>query len=365
MLPPCRIMGVDLPRRNVYNSLIHCIHEILFMIHDETPVPARILQWKCIESRVESKRLHYGRFAASPLCKGQASTVGIALRRALLGEVEGASITYAKSKGVIHEYSTLVGIRESIHDILINSKEIVFRSYSYETQKAFIYFTGPGNVTAGDISIPSTVHTIDTSQHIATVTRAITLDIELKIEKDRGYRTRNSRESQNGEFFVDAVFTPVRNANYSVHSFESGNEIREILFIEVWTNGGLTPEEALCEASRNLIDLFIPFSRVEIKNLVDETNGRNRSDRGYSPSRLAPIDTDVMAKELTFRQTSIDQLELPARAYNCLRKMNIHTISDLLNYSQEDLKRIRNLGNKSVEQVVKALEEHFAIKLPR
>nr|YP_007374830.1 DNA-directed RNA polymerase subunit alpha [Ophioglossum californicum]AGC26743.1 DNA-directed RNA polymerase subunit alpha [Ophioglossum californicum]QXF60116.1 RNA polymerase alpha subunit [Ophioglossum vulgatum] len=335
------------------------------MVHDETPVPARILQWRCIESKVGGKRLHYGRFAASPFGKGQAGTVGIALRRALLGEVEGASITYAKSKGVIHEYSTLVGIRESIHDILINSREIVSRSDSYETQTAFIHFTGPGDVTAGDISIPSTVHTIDASQHIATVTKTIPLDIELRIEKDRGYRIRDSRESQNGEFFIDAVFTPVRNASYSVHSFGSGNRIREILFIEVWTNGGLTPEEALCEASRNLIDLFIPFSRVEGKDLFDETNVRNGSDRGYSPSRPASTDTDAMAKELTFRQTSIDQLELPARAYNCLRKMNIHTISDILNYSQEDLKRIKNFGNRSVEQVVKALEEHFAIRLPR
>lgn len=179
------------------------------MIQDEAPVPAQILRWRCIESKVESKRLHYGRFAASPFDKGQANTVGVAMRRTLLGGVEGTSITHAKFKNVVHEYSTLVGVRESIHDITINPKEIVLKSDSCETQAASISITGPRNVTAEDITLPSPVQIVDASQHTATVTKATSLDIESRIEKDRGYRTWNLRESQNGEFFVDAVFAPI------------------------------------------------------------------------------------------------------------------------------------------------------------
>nr|AJB98493.1 RNA polymerase alpha subunit [Helminthostachys zeylanica] len=335
------------------------------MIQDEIPVPARILQWRCIESKVESKRLHYGRFAASPFRKGQANTVGVAMRRALPGEVEGAGITYAKFKNVIHEYSTLIGVRESIHDILINSEEIVFRSDSYETQTAYISVTGPRNVTAEDTLLPDPVRVIDASQHTATVTKATPSDIESRIGKDRGYRMQNSRESKNGEFFVDAVFTPVRNANYSVHSFEDDNEVREILFIEIWTNGGLTPKEALYEASRNLIDLFIPFLHMEGKELIDGTDDEYESNGKDFPSTPISVNIGEMAKKLTYRHTSIDQLELPARAYNCLKEVNVHTVSDPLNYSQDDLGKIKNLGKKSVEQIVKALKEHFAIQLPR
>nr|YP_009825507.1 RNA polymerase alpha subunit [Botrychium lunaria]QIU83322.1 RNA polymerase alpha subunit [Botrychium lunaria] len=179
------------------------------MIQDEAPVPAQILQWRCIESKIESKRLHYGRFVASPFGKGQANTVGVAMRRTLLGGIEGTSITYAKFRNVVHEYSTLVGVRESVHDITINLKEIVLRSDSYETQAASISITGPGNITAGDITLPPPVQIIDASQHTATATKATSLDIESKIEKNRGYRTCNLRESRNGEFFVDAVFAPI------------------------------------------------------------------------------------------------------------------------------------------------------------
>nr|YP_005352982.1 RNA polymerase alpha subunit [Mankyua chejuensis]ADZ48014.1 RNA polymerase alpha subunit [Mankyua chejuensis]AJJ48645.1 RNA polymerase alpha subunit [Mankyua chejuensis] len=335
------------------------------MIQDEIPVPAKILQWRCVESKIESKRLYYGRFAASPFSKGQANTVGVAMRRALLGEVEGASITYAKFKNVIHEYSTLVGVRESIHDILINLKEIVFKSDSFEPQKASISIIGPGNVTAENIALPSSVQTIDASQHIATITKATSLDIESRIEKARGYRIQNPRESQNGEFFLDAVFTPIRNANYSVHSFENDNEVQEVLFIEVWTNGSFTPKEALYEASRNLIELLIPFLHIEGKDVIDRTDDKNESAKENFPSTSISTDIDEIAKKLTSRQISIEQLELPARAYNCLKQMNVHTISDLLNYSQEDLGRIQNLGKKSVEQVVKALKDHFAIQLPK
>lgn len=237
------------------------------MIQDEIEVSTQILQWRCIESRMESKRLLYGRFAISPFRKGQANTIGIAMRRALLNEIEGASITYVEIKKVKHEYSTITGIQESIHDILINLKEIVSKSDSYEPQKAYISIYGPKKITARDIKGTSSIRIIDNTQYIATLTEAISLDIELNIEKDHGYRIENLQKYRDGIFTIDAVFMPIRNVNYSVHSFESGEKTKEILFLEIWTDGSLTPKEALYEASRSLIDLFIPLMNSERKEI--------------------------------------------------------------------------------------------------
>ena len=334
------------------------------MIQNEIPISAQVLQWRCVESKVDSERLHYSRFAISPFRCGQANTVGIAMRRALLGEIEGTCITCAKFKKVTHEYSTILGIQESVHDILINSKEIVLKSNSYETQKAFISILGPKKITAQDIILPPSVKIIDTTQYIATLTKAIHLDIESEIEKDCGYRIQDSKKSTDGFFFVDAVFMPIRNANYSIHSFENKNKTQEILFIEIWTNGSITPKEALYEAPRSSIDLFIPFLHAEKKEIINGLENKYESNNMSYFSSFSPL-ADKITKEVTFKHIFIDQLELPARAYNCLKRVNVHTISDLLNYSQDDLMRIKNFGKKSVEQVLEALQKQFSINLPK
>ncbi|GJR42746.1 RNA polymerase alpha subunit [Tanacetum coccineum] len=220
-------------------------------------VSTRTLQWKCVESAADSKRLFYGRFILSPLMKGQADTIGIAMRRALLGEIEGTCITRAKFEKISHEYSTIMGIQESVHEILMNLKEIVLRSNLYGTCEASICVRGPGYVTAQDIILPPYVEIVDNTQHIATLTEPIELVIGLQIEKNRGYLIKAPNTFQDGSYPTDPVFMPVRNANHSIHSYENGN--KEILFLEIWTNGSLTPKEALHEASRNLIDLLIPF----------------------------------------------------------------------------------------------------------
>nr|YP_009694186.1 RNA polymerase alpha subunit [Christensenia aesculifolia]QEI60361.1 RNA polymerase alpha subunit [Christensenia aesculifolia] len=336
------------------------------MIQDEVPVSAQTIQWRCIESKIESKRLHYGRFAISPFRKGQANTVGIAIRRSLLGEIEGTAITSVKFQNVIHEYSTIIGIKESINDILINLKEIVLRSDSYETQKAYISIIGPKDITAEDILLPPSVKAIDDSQHIATITKDIILDIEMEIQKDRGYRIQDFKEYKAREFFIDAVFMPIRKANYSVHSFGSNNnKFQEILFIEIWTDGSLTPKEALYEASRNLIDLFLPFLHTEEEEIISDRDEKIEPNENIILSKSISTDIDRMAKEVAFKHIFIDQLELPARAYNCLKKVDVHTISDLLKYSQDDLRKIKNFGKKSVDQVLEALQERFAINLPK
>ena len=242
------------------------------MVREEVAGYTRTLQWKCVESRVDSKRLYYGRFILSPLMKGQADTIGIAMRRALLGEIEGTCITRAKSEKVPHEYSTIVGIEESVHEILLNLKEIVLRSNLYGVRDALICVRGPRYVTAQDIISPPSVEIVDTTQHIANLTEPIDLCIGLQIKRDRGYRMEPINDSQDVSYPIDAVSMPVRNANHSIHSYGNGNEKQEILFLEIWTNGSLTPKEALYEASRNLIDLFIPFLHAEEEDINFEEN---------------------------------------------------------------------------------------------
>nr|QKW88394.1 RNA polymerase alpha subunit [Tradescantia pallida] len=242
------------------------------MVREEVAESTRTLQWKCVESRVDSKRLYYGRFIMSPLMKGQADTIGIAMRRALLGEMEGTCITRAKSEKVPHEYSTIVGIEESVHEILLNLKDIVLRSNIYGVKNASICVRGPKYVTAQDIILPPSAEIVDTTQHIANLTEPIDLCIELQIKKDRGYRMKSTNNSQDGSYPIDAVSMPVRNANHSIHCYGNDNEKQEILFLEIWTNGSLTPKEALYEASRNLIDLFIPFLHAEEEDINFEEN---------------------------------------------------------------------------------------------
>nr|YP_009934639.1 RNA polymerase alpha subunit [Polygala tenuifolia]QNR95171.1 RNA polymerase alpha subunit [Polygala tenuifolia]UED14308.1 RNA polymerase alpha subunit [Polygala tenuifolia]WRK83966.1 RNA polymerase alpha subunit [Polygala tenuifolia] len=325
------------------------------MVRKKVRISTRTIQWKCVESRADSKRLYYGRFILSPLMKGQADTIGIAMRRALLGEIEGTCITRAKSEKVLHEYSTIVGIQESVHEILMNLKEIVLRSNLYGTRDASICVKGPGYVTAQDILLPPSVEIVDNTQYIANLTEPINLCMELKIERDRGYRIKTTNNFQEGSYPIDAVFMPVRNANYSIHSYVNGNEKHEMLFIEIWTNGSLTPKEALYEASRNLIDLFLPFLHAEEENSHFENNEHKVTLPLFTfHDRLAKL--RKKKNEITFKSIFIDQLELSPRIYNCLKRSNIHTLSDLLNNSQEDLMKIENFRIEDVKQILGILE---------
>nr|YP_009714114.1 RNA polymerase alpha subunit [Rhodoleia championii]YP_010688573.1 DNA-directed RNA polymerase alpha subunit [Rhodoleia henryi]YP_010698032.1 RNA polymerase alpha subunit [Rhodoleia parvipetala]QGJ04448.1 RNA polymerase alpha subunit [Rhodoleia championii]WBR73329.1 DNA-directed RNA polymerase alpha subunit [Rhodoleia henryi]WCF76993.1 RNA polymerase alpha subunit [Rhodoleia parvipetala] len=334
------------------------------MVREEVTVSTRTLQWKCVESRADSKRLYYGRFILSPLMKGQADTIGIAMRRALLGEIEGTCITRAKSEKIPHEYSTIVGIQESVHEILMNLKEVVLRSNLYGTCDAYICVRGPGYVTAQDIISPPSVEIVDNTQHIASLTEPIDLCIGLQIERNRGYHIKTPNNFQDGSYPIDAIFMPVRNANHSIHSYGNGNEKQEILFLEIWTNGSLTPKEALHEASRNLIDLFIPFLHAEEENLHLEDNQHKTTLPLFTfHDRLAKLRKNK--KEIALKSIFIDQSELPPRIYTCLKRSNIHTLLDLLNNSQEDLTKIEHFRIEDVKQIFGILEKHFAIDLPK
>nr|YP_010139734.1 RNA polymerase alpha subunit [Hanceola exserta]QQK55949.1 RNA polymerase alpha subunit [Hanceola exserta] len=332
------------------------------MVREKVTVSTRTLQWKCVESRTDSKRLYYDRFILSPLMKGQADTIGIAMRRALLGEIEGTCITRVKSENVSHEYSTITGIQESAHEIIMNLKEIVLRSNLYGTCDASICVRGPGYVTARDIILPPYVEIVDNTQHIASLTEPINLRIGLEIERNRGYLIKMPHNFQDGSYPVDAVFMPVRNVNHSIHSYGNGNEKQEILFLEIWTNGSLTPKEALHEASRNLIDLFIPFLYKEEENLPLEDNQHMVP---LSPFTFHNKLDKVRKNKIALKSIFIDQSELSPRVYNCLIRSNIYTLLDLMNKSQEDLMKIEHFRLEDVKQILGILEKHFAIFLPK
>nr|YP_010019680.1 RNA polymerase alpha subunit [Primula septemloba]QOJ49381.1 RNA polymerase alpha subunit [Primula septemloba] len=332
------------------------------MVREKVTVSTRTLQWKCVESRTDSKRLYYGRFLLSPLMKGQADTIGIAMRRALLGEIEGTCITRAKSEKIPHEYSTIVGIQESVHEILMNLKEIVLRSNLYGTCDASICVKGPGYVTAQDIISPPYVEIVDNTQHIASLTDPIDFSIGLQIERNRGYRIKSEKNFQDGSYPIDAVFMPVRNANHSIHSYGNGNEKQEILFLEIWTNGSLTPKEALHEASRNLIDLFIPFFHTEEETLnLDDNKHKVTLPLFTFHDKLVKLKKNK--KKIALKYIFIDQLKLPPRIYNCLKRSNIYTLLDLLNNTQEDLMKMEHFRIEDVKQILGILEKQFEMDL--
>nr|YP_010475611.1 RNA polymerase alpha subunit [Corydalis livida]UVH69898.1 RNA polymerase alpha subunit [Corydalis livida] len=339
------------------------------MLREEVAISTRPLQWKCVESRTDSKRLNYARFMLFPLMRGQGDTIGIAMRRSLLGEIEGTCITRAKSEKIPHEYSNIAGIEESVHEILMNLKEIVLKSNLYGTRNASICVKGPGYVTAQDIISPPSVEMVDTTQHIASLTEPIDFCIELQVERHRGYRMKTPNNAKDGSFPIEAVFMPVRNANHSIHSY--GNEKQEILFFEIWTNGSLTPKEALNEASRNLIDLFIPFLHAEEQDihLVDNPNRvtvpLNRVTVPFLTyhDRLHKLKKNT--KERALKCIFIDQLELPSRVYNCLKRSNLYTLWDLMNKSQEDLLKIEHFRIEDVKEILDILQKHFSMDLPK
>nr|YP_010268232.1 RNA polymerase alpha subunit [Rhodiola stapfii]UIF94898.1 RNA polymerase alpha subunit [Rhodiola stapfii] len=332
------------------------------MVREKVTVSTRTLQWKCVESRADSKRLYYGRFILSPLRKGQADTIGIAMRRALLGEIEGTCITRAKSEKIPHDYSTLIGIQEAVHEILMNLKEVVLRSNLYGIRNASICVRGPGSVTAQDIILPPSVEIVDNTQHIVTLTEPINLCIGLQIERNRGYCIKTPNNFQDGSYPIDAVFMPVRNANHSIHSYGNEKEKQEILFIEIWTNGSLTPKEALHEASRNLIDFFIPFIHAEEANLHLEDNQHKVTLPLFT---LHKKWTKLSKTKKVVNSIFIDQSELSPKIYICLKRANIHTLLDLFNKSQEDLMKMEHFHIEDVKQILDVLEKYFTMDLPK
>lgn len=337
-------------------------------------------EWKCVDNDQDNNnRLHYSRFALSPLLVDQAMTIGVAMRRALLSEVESISITSAKIVGAIHEYSTLEGVRESIDEILMNLRQIVLKGEAKIEQNASILARGPGVVTAGHISLPSSIIAIDPNQYIATLSKNTQLCIELRINQRKKKQSYDEINNDDGFFSIDANFTPVQKANFSIYSLGEGKERQQLLLLEIWTTKTLTPEEALYQAHNSLLNLFytiappIPSKHVaKLENVGDIDNNTIYNDMNTSDQSGHVLNESVenilsieknMNSVLNPQNLSIDELELSPRIYNCLKKANIHTVLDLISYTPDDLLKIKNFGRKSVEQVILVLQTRFGLEL--
>lgn len=305
-------------------------------------------QIECVETHtIESDRSQYGKFVIEPLERGQGTTVGNALRRVLLSNLEGTAVTAVRIAGVNHEFATIPGVREDVLEILLNMKEIVLRSHSSQPQIGRLLVQGPAEAKAEHFDVPSEVETINPNQHIATLSEGATLEMEFRIERGVGYRpVEKSQEDGSALDFlqIDAVFMPVRKVNYIVEDARLGGTLeKERLIWEIWTNGSLPPQEALSEAAKVLVDLFSPLKDITLESLDKEES---------------PVEDPTS-------QIPIEELQLSVRAYNCLKRAQINSVADLLDYTQEELLEIKNFGQKSADEVIEALQKRLGITLPQ
>nr|YP_010330214.1 RNA polymerase alpha subunit [Porphyridium aerugineum]UNJ17930.1 RNA polymerase alpha subunit [Porphyridium aerugineum] len=295
---------------------------------------------ECIESQTISPRNLYSKFQIYNLQRGQGLTVGNALRRTILADLQGTAIVAVRIAGINHEFSIIPGIREDVLEILLNLKEVVFRSYINEPQIGKIKIQGPAIITSGLLELPPTVEVIDRRQYIATISNNSIFEMEFRIESSNGYRLidriEKNQDNESVDFLkVDAVFMPIRKVNYSVEEISNGSSnIVDRLTLEIWTNGSITPQEALSQGAEILTNLFNPLRHIN--NKATE-NSNNKDEKKIS-------------------QVLIEELQLSVRAYNCLKRARIHSVADLLNYSQEELLEIKNFGQKSAEEVIEACE---------
>jgi DNA-directed RNA polymerase subunit alpha len=304
-------------------------------------------QIECVESNTEESRSHYSKFILEPLERGQGTTVGNALRRVLLSNLEGTAVTAVRIAGVSHEFATVPGVREDVLEILMRMKEVVLKNYSSQPQIGRLLITGPAIITAAHFDLPSEVEVIDPTQYVATIAEGGKLEMEFRIERGKGYRTveRGREEATSLDFLqIDSVFMPVRKVNYSVEDGRSDGLIgRDRLLLEVWTNGSISPQEALSSAAGILVDLFNPLKDIS----------------------LEPTDSGADVPDDPTAQIPIEELQLSVRAYNCLKRAQVNSVADLLDYTQEDLLEIKNFGQKSAEEVVEALQRRLGITLPQ
>jgi DNA-directed RNA polymerase subunit alpha len=304
-------------------------------------------QIECVESKTLKNQNQYSKFVLEPLERGQGTTIGNALRRVLLSNLEGAAVTAIRIAGVNHEFATVKGVREDVLELMLNMKEIVLKSYTNDTQIGRLMAIGPGTVTAGQFELPSEVEVVDPNQYVATLAENCKLEMEFHIEKGTGYKAIDkSKDDRSSIDFlqIDAVFMPVTKVNYSVDdSRVDGTFGKDKLTLEIWTNGSIKPEEALSQAATIMVELFSPLKDL---TLIDQ------------PPEYTPDDNPNS-------QIPIEELQLSVRAYNCLKRAQINSVADLVDYSQEDLLEIKNFGQKSAEEVVEALQKRLGITLPQ
>lgn len=283
----------------------------------------------------------FGKFEVEPLERGFGTTLGNALRRVMLSSLPGAAISSVKIEGVLHEFQTLEGVVEDVTTIILNLKQVVIKSHTKEVKNIRINKTSEGVVTAGDIEHDADIEIINPELVIATVAKGGSLIMDMTVSTGRGYN--RSEENKRlldirkvGVIPIDSLFSPIERVSYEVLSTRVGqDESYDKLVLSVWTNGSTKPEEAIALASRILIEHFEILTNLS--NIADMTG------------LMIEKTEDPKVKAL---ETTIDDLDFSVRAYNCLKRAGIHTLQDLVNKSENDMMKIRNLGKKSLKEVL-------------
>ena len=293
----------------------------------------------------------YGKFVMEPLERGYATTLGNSMRRVLLSILPGAAVTGIKIDGVVHEFSTIPGVKEDVTEIILNIKSIIAKLHSDDVKKVYIEAEGPCVVTADSIKADSEVEILNPELYIATLDEGAKLNMELTIDKGRGYVPADQNKPAQtvvGFIPVDSIYTPVLKANFSVDNTRVGNVTdKGKLTLEVWTDGSIRANEAVSMSAKVLME------HLEI--FLDLTEGA--SEVG---SIMAEKNNNEKEKVLDL---TIDELDLSVRSFNCLKRAGINTVEDLINKSEEDMMKVRNLGRKSLEEVIAKLDSFgFTLK---
>ena len=300
-----------------------------------------------VKEYVESD--NYGKFVLSPLEKGFGTTVGNALRRVLLSSLPGAAVFSIKVDGVYHEFTTIPGVREDVSMIILQLKQLVMTIDDDEVYTLQISAKGPGVVTAGDILCPAQVNVLNKDLEIAHLEKGATLEMELKAKNGRGYvgsdmnKLLNQGSSQGiGTVFTDSIYTPIQKVSYSVDPTRVGQDTNyDSLTMEIWTDGSINPQKALSMGAKILIDHLDIIAGLSDEILSMENILKESSTEAPSKSQ----------------QMMIEDLDLSVRSYNCLKRAGINTVEDLANKTEEDMMKVRNLGRKSLEEVLNKLAE--------
>lgn len=287
---------------------------------------------------------NYGKFVVEPLERGYGTTLGNALRRILLSSLPGAAVTSVKIDGVLHEFSTIPGVKEDVTEIILNLKKLAIRLNGDNTKRVIINAVGPKEVTAADIIGDSDIEIFNPDLHIATLEENATLVMEVNLARGRGYVPAEMNKTESTPISVipvDSIYTPVRKVNFTVENTRVGQVTDyDRLVLEIWTDGSITPEEGVSIGAKIMqehLNLFI--------QLTDTTG-----------TMEIMVEKEEDQKEKALEMT-IEELELSVRSFNCLKRVAINTVEELTQKSEEDMMKVRNLGKKSLDEVKAKLEE--------
>lgn len=287
---------------------------------------------------------NYGKFVVEPLERGYGTTLGNALRRILLSSLPGAAVTSVKIDGVLHEFSTIPGVKEDVTEIILNLKKLAIRLNGENTKRVIINAVGPKEVTAADIIGDSDLEIFNPELHIATLEENATLVMEINMARGRGYVPAEMNKTESTPISVipvDSIYTPVRKVNFTVENTRVGQVTDyDRLVLEIWTDGSITPDEGVSIGAKIMqehLNLFI--------QLTDATGAME-----------IMVEKEEDQKEKALEMT-IEELELSVRSFNCLKRAAINTVEELTQKSEEDMMKIRNLGKKSLDEVKAKLEE--------